>query len=346
MPRPTIDDVAQLAGVSIKTVSRVVNREPNVRETTRAKVEKAIAELKYRPNPSAQNLASHRAHMIVLIYDDPGAYELTNSQYIIRMQQGALQACRKAGFELLIHPCNYRNKHVGRELRELIEQTRPAGTIIAPPLSNMPKIVRPIKETGTPCIRLSHGGSNGSEYSIATNDREFSAEMTEYLASLGHERIAFIKGDTVAKAVSNRFDGYRDGLDKAGIAFREELVEQGDLSFESGEACAAALLQRKPAPSAIFCANDDMAAGVLRAAIRLGVRVPEDLSIAGCDDITLCQLLHPELTTIRQPLNRMAETAVDALIEGARGRPREPELVVIPASLEIRGSTAPPSAAG
>ena len=340
--RPTIEDVAELAGVSIKTVSRVVNREANVRESTREKVEKAIAKLKYRPNPSAQNLASHRAHLIVLVYDDPSAYEVPSSGYIIRMQQGALKACRKAGFELLIHPCNYRNPHVGRELRELIDQVRPAGIIVAAPLSNMPKIVRAVKDTGTSCVRLAHGSGNGAEYSIVTNDREFSAEMTAYLASLGHERIAFIKGDTAHKAVGNRFEGYRDGLEQAGIRYRGELVAQGDNSLGSGEACAAELLQREPRPTAIFCANDDMAAGVLRVATRLGIRVPDELSIAGCDDISLCRQLYPALTTIRQPLATMAEAASLALIDGARGRPREPELEVVPGTIEIRESTAPP----
>lgn len=344
MPRPTIDDVAALAGVSIKTVSRVVNREPNVRESTREKVEKAIAELKYRPNPSARNLASHRAHLIVLVYDDPSAYEVPSSGYIIKMQEGALKACRKAGFELLIHPCNYRNPRVGSELRELIDHVRPAGIVVAAPLSNMPKIVRAVKETGTPCVRLAHGGGNGTEYAVATNDREFSAEMTRYLASLGHERIAFIKGDTLHKAVGNRFEGYRDGLQQCGIPYREELVAQGDNSLGSGEACAGALLQREPRPTAIFCANDDMAAGVLRVATRLRIRVPEELSVAGCDDITLCRQLSPSLTTIRQPLGPMAETASLALIDGARGRPREPRLEVVPGTLEIRESTAPPPA--
>ena len=344
MRRSTIDDVARLAGVSIKTVSRVVNREANVRETTREKVEKAMAELNYRPNPSAQNLASRRAHLIVLVYDDTSAYEVSSSGYIIRLQQGAQKACRKAGFELLINPVNFRKPHVGKELRDVIERFRPAGIIVAPPLSNMPTIVRAVKETGTPCVRLAHGGGNGSEYSIVTNDRGFSAEMTAYLASLGHERIAFIKGDAVAKAVGNRFDGYRDGLEQAGIPYRAELVAQGDSSVGSGEACGAALLQRDSRPTAIFCANDDMAAGVLRVANRLGVRIPEDLSIAGCDDIALCRQVYPSLTTIRQPLDTMAEAASQALIEGARGKPREAQLEVVPATLEIRESTAPPPA--
>ncbi len=340
--RPTIDDVASLAGVSIKTVSRVVNREPNVRESTRVKVEKAIAELKYRPNPSAQNLASRRAHLIVLVYDDPSAYEIPSSAYIIEMQQGALRACRNAGFELLIHPCNYRNRYVGRELQELIGQVRPAGIILAAPLSNMPKIVRSVRETGAPYVRLSHGGENGSEYSVATDDRAFSAAMTRYLASLGHQRIAFIKGNTLHTAVNNRYEGYKQGLEESGLPFSDKLVAQGDNSIGSGEAAAAELLHREPRPTAIFCANDDMAAGVLRVAMRLGIRIPEDLSIAGCDDISLARQLNPSLTTIRQPLDAMAEAAALALIEGARGAAHEPGLEVVPGELKIRESTAPP----
>jgi len=343
MARPTIDDVASLAGVSIKTVSRVVNHEPNVRESTRAKVEKAITQLKYRPNPSAQNLASLRARLIVLVYDDPSAYEIPSSAYIIEMQQGALRACRNAGFELLIHPCNYRNRFVGRELQELIGQVRPTGIILAAPLSNMSKIVRAVRETGAPFVRLSHGGKNGSEYSVATDDRVFSAAMTRYLASLGHKRIAFIKGNTLHKAVNNRYEGYRDGLRESGLPFSDSLVAQGDNSIGSGEICAAELLQRSPRPSAIFCANDDMAAGVLRVAMRLGIRVPQDLSIAGCDDISLARQLNPALTTIRQPLDAMAEAAALALIEGARGAQLDPCLEIVPGELKIRESTAPPA---
>lgn len=341
MPRPTIDDVASLAGVSIKTVSRVVNHEPNVREATKEKVERAIAELQYRPNPSARNLASHRANLIVLVYDDPGAYEVPSSGYIINMQQGALKACRTAGFELLIHPCNYRDKNVGKELQELIGQVRPSGIIVAAPLSNMSKIVRAVNTTGTPCVRLSTGSGNGKEYSVATNDREISAEMTRYLASLGHRRIAFIKGDARHKAVGNRFDGYRDGLKQSDLTYSEDLVASGDNSIGSGEQCAEELLRRSPRPTAIFAANDDMAAGVLRVATRLGIDVPSELSLAGCDDISLAQQIYPALTTIRQPLSAMAETASLALINGARGKPHAPGLEIIPGAIQVRESTAP-----
>lgn len=341
MPRPTIDDVASLAGVSIKTVSRVVNREPNVRQSTREKVEKAVAELNYSPNPSARNLASHRARLIVFVYDDPSAYEVPSSGYIINMQQGALKACRNAGFELLIHPCNYRNKDIGKELQDLIRQINPAGIIVAAPLSNMKKIVQACSATEVPCVRLSTGSRNGKEYSVATNDREISAEMTRYLASLGHQRIAFIKGDKRHKAVGNRYDGYRDGLQQSGLPFSEELVAEGDNSIGSGELCAEQLLKQSSRPTAIFSANDDMAAGVLRVATRLGIDVPGKLSVAGCDDISLAQQLYPALTTIRQPLSTMAETASLALIDGARGKPREPALEIIPGKIQVRESTGP-----
>jgi LacI family transcriptional regulator len=333
--------VAKVAGVSIKTVSRVVNNEPNVRDSTRERVEDAIAMLKYRPDQSARNLASHRTHLIGLVYDDPAAYELPSSGYIIRMQHGALKACRSALSELLIHPCDFRKKKVGVELKSLIEETRPAGIIVAAPLSNMPKIVRAIEATGTPFVRISPGKTNGKQLSVSTNDREVCAEMTRYLAGLGHKRIAFITGDPNHAAVANRFLGYQDGLDESGLEFSEQLVAAGDNSFGSGEACAEKLLKRKNRPTAIFAANDDMAAGVLRTANRLGIDVPGQLSVTGFDDITLARQVDPALTTIRQPLARMAERAAEMLINSNGGSEVAKGTEVVPATIKIRESTGP-----
>jgi LacI family transcriptional regulator len=298
MKRSTIFDVAKLAGVSIKTVSRVVNKEPNVRESTKAKVDDAITQLQYRPDQSARNLASHRSHLIGLVYDDPSAYEIPSSGYVMRLQLGALAACRASHYELLIHPCNYRKKQIGAELKSLIEQARPAGIILAAPLSNMPNIVRAIEKTGTPFVQLSPGNGGGKRLSVVTSDRESSAEMTRYLASLGHKRIAFITGHPIHKAVTNRFLGYRDGLEESEIKFSAQLVADGDNSFGSGEACAEKLLKRKNRPTAIFAANDDMAVGAMRAASRLGIKVPAQLSVAGFDDIALARQISPTLTTV------------------------------------------------
>ncbi len=339
MAKATIDDVAALAGVSIKTVSRVVNREPNVRETTRLRVEQAISRLNYRPNISARNLASHRSHLIVLVYDDPSVYETPSSGYVIRMQQGTLHACRMANYELLIHPCNYRDRNVKGELTGLIERTRPDGLVVAAPLSNMPRVVDAIASTNTPFVRLSPGGRNGGEYSVATNDREISAEMTRYLASEGHRRIAFIKGHPKHKAVGNRFKGYRDGLEQSGLEFAEELVIDGDNSIGSGATAAEELLDLANAPTAVFAANDDMAAGVVRVAIQRGIRIPDDLSVAGFDDSSLAKQITPALTTVRQPLLEMAERAASFLIEEGRADGNRAEPEVIPAELRIREST-------
>jgi LacI family transcriptional regulator len=341
MQRATINDVAALAGVSIKTVSRVVNRERNVRDATRAKVERAIAELNYHPNLSARNLASQRARLIALIYDDPASYENASFGYVIRMQTGALSACRTADYRLVIYPCDSRRTTAGAELKEMLEHARPQGVVLAAPLSNMPRVVQAIVATGTPMVRLSPGTQGGKQYSVATNDREISAEMTRYLASLGHRRIAFIRGDPGHKAVANRYLGYLDGLQQSGLAYAQRLVEDGDNSFGSGEAAGDRLMQLADPPTAIFAANDDMAAGVIRAAKLRGVDVPGQLSIAGCDDIALACQLCPTLTTIRQPLSTMAERAAHVLIGKASEESSLQGAEIVPATIVIRESTGP-----
>ena len=336
--KATINDVAKLAGVSIKTVSRVVNREPNVRPTTQVKVEEAIRRLQYRPNLSARNLASTRARLILLVYDDPGAYETPSTGFITSMQQGALFACKENGYELLIHPCHYRDKGVREELTRVIERTRPTGIVLAAPLSNMPDIVETVRRTGVPFVPLSRGKDCGDEFAVATNDRIFSCEMTSYLASLGHKRIGFICGNQHHAAVANRYRGYQDGLADAGLELDESIVVRGDNSIGSGEAGAAELLDRDNPPTAIFAANDDMAAGVIREALRRGISIPGQLSVAGCDDTSLAKQIYPSLTTIHQPLAEMAQTATEALIDDNSS---DPGILVVPAEIRVRESTGP-----
>jgi LacI family transcriptional regulator len=341
MPRVTIDDVAELAGVSIKTVSRVANGERNVRPSTRERVERAIAELNYRPNFSARNLARQHSHLIVLVYDDPGRYELPSAGYVIRMQNGALRACRQQRYELLIHPCLYGATNLRRDLQDLVGRVRPTGIVLAAPLSNMAHAVDAIAETRTQLVCLSPGAETPNRPAVATNDREICAEMTRYLASLGHRRIAFISGNPDHKAVSNRLPGYLDGLRQSGIKHTAGLVVAGDNSVKSGEDAAETLLALARPPTAIFAANDDMAAGVLRVALRKGLRIPHDLSVAGFDDSALASHVFPALTTIRQPLARMAEQAVQKLIGAGDEPERGTGTVIVPSSLVIRGSTGP-----
>ena len=341
MPKATIDDVAELAGVSIKTVSRVVNREPNVRRTTRDKVNEAIRKLHYRPSLSARSLAGNRSRLIMLVYDDPSAYSVPSGGFVIRMQEGALRACRAANFELLIHPCDYRNKNVGDELQSVIGRTRPDGVVLAAPLSNMPEIVSAVSETNTPLARLAPGRTSKEDFSVSTDDRRICADMTKHLVSLGHERIAFIAGHKKHKAVADRLRGYKDGLKESDLDFNEELVVAGNNSMASGEAAARQLLALPERPTAIFAANDDMAAGVMRVAYRQGISVPEELSVAGFDDNSLAQQIYPALTTVRQPLAKMAEQAARALIGDGGKAELEPGSETVPSTLQIRESTGP-----
>ena len=341
MARATIFDVAERAGVSIKTVSRVANNEPNVRESTRERVQQAIADLSYKPDHSARNLARHRSNLIGLVYDDPDAYDMISGGYILDLQQGALKGCAESHSQLLIHPCNFRDKDVAERLKALIEHTRLSGIVLAAPLSNMPNVVRAIEATGTPFVSLSPGNGGNKKPSVTTNDREVCAEMTRYLAKLGHQRIAFITGDPAHKAVGNRFLGYKDGLSQSKLKFSEALVVAGDNSFGSGETCGAQLLELESRPTAIFAANDDMAAGVLRVANRLGIDVPGELSIAGFDDIPLARQVEPALTTIRQPLVRMAERAARMLAANNGDAKTGPVSDCVPAAIKIRESTGP-----
>lgn len=341
MAKATIDDVAKLAGVSIKTVSRVVNREPNVRDTTRVRVDKAVAQLNYRPSQSARSLAGRRSYLIGLLYDDPSRYEVPSSGYVIKLQQGLLRACRDLNYDLLIHPCAYQDKSIGKDIKALIEHSRLDGIVLAPPISNVPSATRAIKAAGVPFVRIAPGDSVNARLTVVTNDRDACAEMTKYLASLGHRKIAFIAGNPEHKAVANRLLGYRDGLEQSGLAFKETLVLQGDNSIRSGEKCARRLFARKNRPTALFAANDDMAAGVLRVAHELKIDVPGELSVAGFDNIPLSQQIFPSLTTVNQPLTQMADKAARLLIASLKSAQDSTEPELVPGEIVVRESTGP-----
>lgn len=338
--KPTIDDVAALAGVSIKTVSRVVNGEPNVRAATREKVERAIAALGWRPNPAARDLAARRSRLIALVYDDPAHYEAPSAGYVVQLQSGALAACRAAPHELLIHPCDFRDPGTLQELTEMVRHSRPRGLLLAPPLCDMPEVLQALSGAGV--VRISPGEPAGDPPAVGTDDRAVSARVVALLAKLGHRQIAFVRGDPAHRAVDNRYLGYLDGMAAAGLATQAELVAQGDSSVASGEDAAMRLLCGRVRPTAIFAANDDMAAGVIRAAHRLGVGVPSELSVFGFDDGPLASHIWPALSTVRQPVAEMARIAALHAAGAETGHDTWP--VIVPARIVQRDSVAAPPA--
>ncbi|MEO0998119.1 MAG: LacI family DNA-binding transcriptional regulator [Pseudomonadota bacterium] len=332
--RATINDVAEAAGVSIKTVSRVLNHEPKVRPSTRQRVEEAMRDLGYRPNSPARMLAGNRTYLLGLIYN-------ASSSYITSIQNGVLDACRGEHYDLLIHPCSYTDPDLLEQIREFVDGPRVDGLVLVPPVSDVEAVRELLNELGVLYVAISRDSVTEPDWTVCTNDREICAEMVRQLSRLGHERIAFIKGHPDHKAMANRYLGFLDGMAACDLGVDDTLVLQGENTFESGIDCAQRLLRLKPRPTAIFCANDHMATGVLKVAHERRLAVPGALSVAGFDDIPVAAQIWPQLTTIRQPLEEMAMLAASRLIRLLRGEGPAELSHTVPAKLVIRQSTGP-----
>lgn len=337
----TIHDVARQAGVSIKTVSRVVNREPNVRPETTHRVQQVIRELNYRPNFSARNLAGRKAYLLALVYDNP------SDNYLVGIQHGALQACRQQGYNVVLQPCVHDRPGLVEELLTLVRERRPAGLILTPPLSDLPDLLQVLDENDVAYVCVGAAADVQGKYPVVrADDQQGAYEMTSYLLNLGHQRIGYIKSLPAHASASARILGYVRAHEEQGVTVDSRLIVQGAQTFESGRECARVLLAQRDRPTAIFAANDDMAAGVMHAAYELGLKIPHDLSVAGFDDSPVSRSVWPSMTTLRQPIKLMAETAVNVLISyiGDRNRnidsPRRVE--VMRNELIIRESTAAP----
>jgi LacI family transcriptional regulator len=333
--RPTIDDVARLAGVSIKTVSRVFNQAPNVRAATRDRVLAASESLNYRPNLSARQLASNRTFLVGMLYHAP---DLENeNDYITALQTGSLRACRDSGYHLLINPLQLDAPDLSREVIGLSRQVD--GFIVLQPLSDLESLNRLLLENDIPCVRVSQRPFDGFPW-ISVGDEAAAAEMTEHLIELAHRRIGFIVGHPDHGQSHDRLAGYRNALAKHGIEFDARLIEQGRFDYESGHACARRLLATTPPPTAIFASNDPMAMGVLSAAHELGFDVPGRLSVAGFDDSPLARHAWPALTTVRQPVAEVARLATLELLTRLKGQSNGDPHHCLRAAMVPRASTA------
>ena len=307
--RVTIEDVASQAGVSIKTVSRVLNREPNVRQSTREKVEAVVRRLSYAPHISARRLGAKRAFIVALLYRDDDV-----NHFIPDIQHGALDACRERGYNLLLHPCGDDGDAV-EEVKDLVRQVLADGFIVTPPLADCREIMQELRRCGVPFVRVSQLYRGEYSPSVSVGDRAGAYAMTEYLATLGHRDIGFIVGSENQGASVDRLQGFRDAVRDFGLNAKDEWICRGDFTFESGMDRTAEILALPERPSAIFASNDDMAAGAQLVAHRHGLAIPGDLSIVGYDDISTSQRLWPPLTTVRQPTKLAAATATDMLLE-------------------------------
>ena len=331
--RIRIEDVAEAAGVSMKTVSRVLNHEPNVREGTRERVMKAVEDLNYTPHFSARSLAGNRSYQIALLYNNP------SDNYLMGVISGVLAACAGEHYNMMLCPAEIEDAPLLAGVDALIARAQPDGLLLTPPITDNPALLQRLAERQIPYASISPR-EQSCGVGVAMNEPLAAEEMVAHLAGLGHRRIAHIVGHPAHGASNWRLDGYRRGLAEAGLPFAPELVVPGEFSFESGVRAAATLLALNEPPTAVFAANDDMAAGVIHAALERGLRIPQDLSVCGFDDTPMSRQIFPSLTTIHQPTDEMGRLATQALLALIRKREHAGICRVVH-TLQVRQSTGP-----
>lgn len=305
----TINDVARISGVSKRTVSRVINGSPMVGKATRERVEAVIKEVKFQPDKQARGLASNRSYLLGLIYDNPDAL------YIDQVQRGALSICSTLGFELVVHPCQWQSEDFIDDCLNFINRSRVDGVIIIPPVSESDQLAQTLKSINLPYIRIASTDLEDSDNIVISNDRAAMPDIAQHLVELGHKDIAMITGPMTFYSSQERFNGFKDALAERHLPLAEDFILQGENSYESGIELATSLLKMSPRPTAIFANNDEMAAGAVRAATDLGIKVPDELSIAGFDDNIIASRIIPSLTTIRRPVEKIASSATQKLIQ-------------------------------
>lgn len=330
--RANIRDVAAKAGVAVKTVSRVLNGHPYVSEDTRRRVETAMADLDFRPSVAARILSGAKSNQIALIYDNHSPY------YMFQIQTGCWQLCKERGIRLLAQPVDVADPGVGDQVRGLVTETHVDGIILSSPVTDCEPVLAALETLDIPFVRISPGTNHSLTSSVFMDDAQAADDMTTHLINAGHRRIGFVKGHPSHRASDDRLYGYRRALDRAGIAFEPGLVCDGAFDFDSGVMAGRFLLDLDTPPTAIFAANDDMAAGVLAVAHDRGIDLPSELSVAGFDDTTLSRTVWPPLTTIHQPMAELARTATRILIEGGDISHHR-----LPHTLVERASVAPPA---
>lgn len=337
--QPTINDVARLAGVSKKTVSRVINQSPLLNGDTRKRVEEVIAELGYVPNPQARALALRRNFLIGLIHDNP------NAQMVLNVQQGLLEVLRDTEFELIVHPVDRGSTSMLDDVRQFLERQRPYGVMLLPPISENDALAALCAEIGCRYVRMGSARFDEDAHIVASNDREAVRGAIRHLISAGHNRIGLVAGPHGFRSALERRLGYEEAIEASGQPMQRTLITHGDYTFESGMRAAERLLDLSPRPTAVFCSNDEMAAGVLHVARQRGLDVPQDLSIIGFDDTPIAAHIWPPLTTVRWPIATMARAAALKLI----GDADDPDLdgdegALFVSTLIRRASVAPPNA--
>ena len=333
--KSTLSDIAKLAKVSIKTASRVVRQESNVSPKTRTAVEAAMKALKYRPSVAPRATVGSRSYVLALIFDNP------NTSYIVELLRGALDQARKDGYHLLVEPVNLASANVAEDITNLLVQSNLDGMILPPPLCDDPTILQALVSSGKPFARISPSISKEIGLRVEISDYAAAREMTMKLIQLGHTSIGFVTGRQGTATTRRRLDGFLSAMKDANLTVPDNFILEGTYEYRSGLEAGESLLKLAQRPTAIFASNDEMAAGLIAAAHKSGLSVPEELSIAGFDDSVIATVVWPQLTTVRQPIKEMAAAAVNMVTKQCRGKTKDEATVrKLPIDLIMRESTA------
>lgn len=338
--KPTIDDVARHSGVGRTTVSRVLNGGPNVRDEVRRRVLASVESLNYRVNPQARSLAGGGGGMLALILASDLEAE-PNSFYASALELGALRECLAIGYQLLTRHVPQQSPDRRQQVLELMTAQGCRGLILTPPFADDVTLIEEIRARGCEVVTISPGGpGRAAADGVGIDDEAGGHDIAEHLLQLGHRRFAFVSGIKGHLSAEQRLDGLKRALREHGLDPDDVEMARGDFTFRSGSLLAARLLDMPNPPTALICANDDMAAGALSVAHGRGLDLPNQLSITGFDDTPVSQIVWPPLTTVHQPLKDMGREAVLALNRrlGGSGAGSAWSFVTLPHAVVPRGS--------
>ncbi|APE27865.1 Ribose operon repressor [Aurantiacibacter gangjinensis] len=336
------------AGVSLQTVSRVINNEANVRPAMKKRVQESIDRLGYVPSIAAQRMSGSRSYLILALNDRDRTIEDWRARegrdWVDQMLLGGMLKCAEYGYRLIFELVDTHSDHVQRELRAAIAALQPDGVVLTPPHSDNTLITDVLEEEG---IRFARIGSrkNGGHIAITMGDDKLAAMATQHLIDKGHERIGFIAGPDEYAVSGWRKDGWEESMSAAGYEV-EGLCVRGDWTYASGEKAARDLLGAADRPTAIIASNDQMALATNAVAHALGMAVPGDISIISFDNSPVTRFVQPALTAVDQPVARTVSTAVELLIKAQRGEDMPEMPVVIPGTLVERQSVSAPRSKG
>ncbi len=329
--RATIADVAERAGVSIATVSRVLNKTGQVSSVTATRVQTAIEELNFTPHAAARGLASRKTNTIGLILREIGG------EFFQPMLRGIEAGTREHGYDLLIH-CTHRIHGQDLPPHYPLSEHNSDGLLVFTDSLDEAEIIR-LHHAQFPLVLLHRSSPAGLDIPCVTAENKLGARrLVDYLIEeRGYHRIAFLAGPEDAEDSHWREMGYRDALEAHSISFDPVLMRVGGFSEKGGFRAVTELLEDSVRPDAIFCGDDDTAIGALAALKESGLRVPEDIALVGFDDIPVARHLNPPLTTVRAPIETAAREAVQQLVRLIRTGEAE-KLILLPTELVIRRS--------